>query len=495
MASASRNGRVASFPSTGNGCTGKGGDPLYDLLKRHAVQVMHKAGVSLTRIPQEMKISRATGCRRLKEPAVAELPVKEQPNPNRSVGRPSMVRNFEEPIRKIFEEEPELPSVEVLHRVRQLGYTGGKSALYELMAKLRPSKQPKPMVRFEGVAGEFSQHDFAQGRVKYHNGTPELVRFFASRLKWSRWVHVVLVPGEDVESLVRALIVGFESFGGVPLVAVFDRPKTVVLGQDGDRIDWNPTFGQGSLDFRFAPELCAPASGNQKGAVENLVGWVKGSFFKVRRFHDREDMLRPLAEWHEEVNPRRPSRATNVIPAARIQEERKRLRPMPFLPAEYALRFPVFVGPTAWVDFRGYRYSMPPDTINTPATLFLYPTRVKIVVKHPPVQHPRIPPNGRVSTKVEHTAAGVAQVSGKRGKLYYQRQRLLERGEVAEAFITELVYARPRVWGRDVEQLFEMLQEVGPQALLLAMQRAHAKKHYGSEYVRERFQEKTLWHK
>jgi len=32
--------------------------------------------------------------------------------------------------------------------------------------------------------------------------------------------------------------------------------------------------------------------------VENLVGWVKGSFFEQRRFLDEEDLARQLAEWH-----------------------------------------------------------------------------------------------------------------------------------------------------------------------------------------------------
>src|SRR4029453_10498708 len=38
-----------------------------------------------------------------------------------------------------------------------------------------------------------------------------------------------------VESLVRALVEHVAAFGGVPLVAVFDRPKTVALqwGRDG----------------------------------------------------------------------------------------------------------------------------------------------------------------------------------------------------------------------------------------------------------------------
>lgn len=63
-----------------------------------------------------------------------------------------------------------------------------------------------------------------------------------------------------------------------------------------------------------------------KGSIENLVGWVKGSFFKQRRFLDDADLLTQLAEWRTEVNTQRPCRATRVIPAVRLEEERPRLR-------------------------------------------------------------------------------------------------------------------------------------------------------------------------
>jgi hypothetical protein len=108
---------------------------------------------------------------------------------------------------------------------------------------------------------------------------------------------------------------------------VFDRPKTVALswGRDGQVTEWNPTFAGVALDLGLGVELCWPHSPEQKGAVENLVKWVKGSFFKQRRFLDEEDLLVQLREWLVEVNTRRPSRATNVIPEERMRDEQPRL--------------------------------------------------------------------------------------------------------------------------------------------------------------------------
>ena len=46
---------------------------------------------------------------------------------------------------------------------------GGKSALYELVRELRPTRT-MPIVRFEGLPGEFSQHDFGVVDVRYISG-------------------------------------------------------------------------------------------------------------------------------------------------------------------------------------------------------------------------------------------------------------------------------------------------------------------------------------
>jgi hypothetical protein len=79
------------------------------------------------------------------------------------------------------------------------------------------------------------------------------------------------------------------------------------------------------------------------------VGWVKGSFFKQRRFLELEDLRTQLREWLVEVNTQRPSRATGIIPAVRRAEELPRLRPVKIAPAELALRLPIVVGPTGYV--------------------------------------------------------------------------------------------------------------------------------------------------
>ncbi len=57
----------------------------------------------------------------------------------RGVGRPSTVAPFSPQISQWLRAEPMLSGAEVLRRVRLIGYRGGKSALYELVRRLRPT--------------------------------------------------------------------------------------------------------------------------------------------------------------------------------------------------------------------------------------------------------------------------------------------------------------------------------------------------------------------
>lgn len=230
-------------------------------------------------------------------------------------------------------------------------------------------------------------------------------------------------------------------------------------------------------------EVCWPYSPRQKGAVENLVGWVKGSFFKQRRFLDEADLERQLAQWHEEVNVERPSRATGVTPAARIGEERARLRPLKLAPEDLALRFPVMVGPTAMVMHEGRTYSMPPEAIGIAGTLYLYRERVRIVAGRFEAVHPRQHQAGARSLLPEHRAQLVAAVSGRRAKRYLEREHLLELGRPALEYLTELTHRRPRLWVRDVHQLHQLLQHHGAAPLRTAFEQALTERLFGAQYI------------
>jgi transposase len=69
-----------------------------------------------------------------------------------------------------------------------------------------------------------------------------------------------------------------------------DRERWLRSGEEGEVTEWNPVFACATLEMCIGVELCWPYRAQEKGVVENLVGFVRGSFFKVRRFQDPEDL-------------------------------------------------------------------------------------------------------------------------------------------------------------------------------------------------------------
>jgi len=458
------------------------------MLDRHAVQELLRAGAKPGAVAQQFHVSRRTIERIARETQIStdadgRLRQADAPRP---VGRPCVTDALRARVQALVLEDPDRPPGEIWRLLKADGTPLGLSTVYRVLTGVRATIPAALQVRFEGVAGEFAQFDFGEVSVRLTDGRRPTVHFAAYRLKYSRWIHVVLVPNERVEALIRSLLESFAASGGVPLRVVFDNPKTVVLRHEEGRPVWNAVLAPVAIDYGFTIELCTSRQPQQKGAVENLVGFVKRAFFRARRFADlTTDLPQQLGEWLLEVNTTRPNRATHAIPAVRLAAEQARMKPLALAPAAYGLRVAVTVGPTAMVTHQGIRYAMPAAACGLPATLWLYPDRVKIVTagsRHEAV-HPRFPAHGTVSYLPGQRAAQLAAVAGARKRLYFMRERLLELGPVGEGYLTELIHQRPHTWKGDVERLFALLEELGDGPFRLVLQRALFQRLLGAEYA------------
>jgi transposase len=455
------------------------------MLDRHAVQELVRAKVTAREIAKQFGVSVRTVRRILREARV-ESGDDAAGRHARRIGRPGVTEEMRARIVALVAEDAERPPGEICRLLRAEGTPLGLSTVYRVLRDVRATVPATMQVRFEGVAGEFAQFDFGEVSVRLSDEKRRTVHFAAYRLKYSRWIHVVIVPNERVEALIRSLLESFAASGGVPLRVVFDNPKTVVLRYEDGRPVWNSVLASVPIDYGFAIELCTPRQPQQKGAVENLVGFVKRAFFRARRFTDlTTDLPQQLAEWLVEVNTTRPNRATKEIPTVRLVAEQQRMKPLAIAPSEYGLRVAVTVGPTAMVTYQGIRYAMPAAACGIPATLWLYTDRVKIITagsKHEAL-HPRFPTHGTVSYLPGQRAAQLAAVAGARKRLYFMRERILELGPVGEGYLTELIHQRPHTWKGDVERLFALLEELGDVQFRLVLQRALFQRLIGAEYV------------
>jgi len=113
------------------------GNRMLGLLKRHEVEILLKAGHRRTEVARLTGISPGS-VRRIAGEASIEHFNDAGERRERRIGRPSIVEGFRKMISDILEKEAELPSLEILRQVQKAGYSGGKTALYALVASVRP---------------------------------------------------------------------------------------------------------------------------------------------------------------------------------------------------------------------------------------------------------------------------------------------------------------------------------------------------------------------
>ena len=196
------------------------------MLDRHAIQELLRADVPVRQIARQFAISRWTVRRIARETAVASSE-ETRSRAHRGIGRPGVSAAVCARVAALVADDATVPPGEIARRLREEGTPLGLSTLYRVLGGVRAALPAELLVRFEGLAGEFAQFDFGEVSVALVEGPRRVVHFAAYRLKYSRWIHVALVPNERVEALIRSLLAGFEAGGGVPLRVVFDNPKTV----------------------------------------------------------------------------------------------------------------------------------------------------------------------------------------------------------------------------------------------------------------------------
>ena len=106
------------------------------MLKRHEVQVLRRAGHTWKEIAALSGVSVRTVRRIAAETEITTIDNAAE-RARREVGRPSTAEAYREVLVQALTEEPTVRTVELLHRARQAGYTGGKSAVYALAQTLR----------------------------------------------------------------------------------------------------------------------------------------------------------------------------------------------------------------------------------------------------------------------------------------------------------------------------------------------------------------------
>jgi transposase len=370
-------------------------------------------------------------------------------------------------------------------------YEGGETAFYDYVRKVRRALKQTPRnlaLRFEGVPGEYLQIDWGEVRDMPFSkaGMEHQTRyFFAARLKYSRYMYVSFHTDMREETLLRCLIACFTAIDGVPWAVVTDNMKTAVLGRDEDHQPiWNPAYQKLAVEFKFHPDVCAPASGNQKGAVENLVKFVKGNFLPGRSFYDDVDLAEQCSAWLRSANTERPSDATGQPPAVLLAEEQPKFGPLPTQASDYGFFDCVVVSREGLVAIETNRYSVPAHLMGQALTARIHHSRIELFADQELVAtHVRLPAQQQARViDPKHFEAAFA--TKPRGRVMVYRDWLCSLSPAVRSYVSELCHKRRAEMNPQMIALYDLAQEIGKADFVAALELAAEQQMYGAEYLR-----------
>jgi transposase len=178
-----------------------------------------------------------------------------------------------------------LTLIRIFEELRGLGYEGSYDAVRRYAKRWRVehgAAMAEAYVPLSFAPGEAYQFDWSH-EVVLINGTTVTVKVAHVRLCHSRMLFVRAYPRETQEMVFDAHSRAFAFFKGACTRGIYDNMKTAVetvfIGKDRQ---YNRRFLRMCGHYLVEPVACTPASGWEKGQVENQVGVVRERFFTPR---------------------------------------------------------------------------------------------------------------------------------------------------------------------------------------------------------------------
>ena len=225
------------------------------------------------------------------------------------------------------------------------------------MKELREKSQ-EAFVPLIFPAGDALQIDWGEATV-YLSGVKTTVNLFCARLCYSGAPVVLAYRRQNEESFLDALVQAFQYFGGVPKRVIFDNGKVAVKDGFGAHARKQAGYAALAAHYGFEAVFCNPASGNEKGLVEGLVGYIRRNVcVPVPKAESMEDLNRMLQEKCLNYLSHQ-IRGKESSVGEMLTKEREKLYPLPGYPFDPCKRVTGRVDRFCTVRFDTNNYSVP----------------------------------------------------------------------------------------------------------------------------------------
>lgn len=305
-----------------------------------------------------------------------------------SVQRPSKLDPFKPSIVRMLETHP-YSAAQILQRIREEGFDGRYSIVKDYVRKVRPKRQPA-FLKLAFAPGECAQVDLGSfGSVSVGSSSRRL-SFFVMVLCYSRMMYLEFTVSQTMEHFLACHQNAFDYFGSVPRKIMVDNLKSAVLRRiTGEAPVLNPTYLDFANTYGFTIAPCNVRAGNEKGRVENGVGYAKKNFLAGLDIPHFE-ALNPAARiWLNEVANVRIHGETRKKPIDLLKEEKPHLLPLPPHCFDIANVTQVRASSQFRIALDSNHYSVPAQYAGARLTLKAYPDRLCIyhedvlIARHP----------------------------------------------------------------------------------------------------------------
>jgi transposase len=338
-------------------------------------------GKTIKEIARQLKVSRNTVRKVLRSGQTSfEYEREVQPRPKLGRWSDDLDRLLTANAAKVSRER--LTLIRVFEELRRRGYEGGYDAVRRYAkrwGKQHAVATADAYVPLSFAPGEAYQFDWSH-EIVLLSGVTVTVKVAHVRLCHSRMLFVRAYPRETQEMVFDAHDRAFAFFKGACARGIYDNMKTAVetvfIGKD--RL-YNRRFLQMCGHYLVDPVACTPASGWEKGQVENQVGLVRERFFTPRlRFKSYEELNGWLLDQCVTYTKahRHPELTERTVWEV-FEAERPKL-------VRYAGRFdgfhalPASVSKTCLVRFDNNKYSVKASAVGRPVEIHAYADRIVI---------------------------------------------------------------------------------------------------------------------
>jgi transposase len=246
----------------------------------------------------------------------------------------------------------------IFERLRdEHGFAGGYTIVKDYVRERRHRSREMfvPLVHPPGHA----QIDFGEAMAVI-GGMARKVHFFAFDLPHSDASFVKAYPAETSEAFCDGHVAAFAFFDEVPRSILYDNSKLAVARILGDgKRQRTRVFAELQSHYLFEDRFGRPGKGNDKGKVENLVGFIRRNYLvPVPRAESFEELNNDLAAQCRRRLDDRLRRHAETI-GERLGRDRGAFLPLPPVPYDACDRRPGRVSSLSLVRYRGNDYSVP----------------------------------------------------------------------------------------------------------------------------------------